>query len=814
MSDATHNNQQGVDEELSFNINAIWKEVLLNWKWFLLSLIMCIGLAFIYLHYSTPKYQAYAKLLIKSEDDSNSRNSSALQKFNNLGLINNTIGIDNEIEILKSTSVAEDAIRDLRFYISYYRVGLLKDCIIYRTQPIEAEISFNDLNKINKPIELFIESKGTCFKIKGHYYKPIDELFSNGPFDINLIVNSFPTIVKTDVGNITLKPTHHKLKKNEVIRIVINPPHDVAQSYAKRIQLKPTSKNSSVLNMTITDAVPQRAIEYLRQLTICYNRKANEDKNEIALRTEKFIDERLDKINRELGTTDGALEQYKRNQRLVELKTDARETSANAINYEQKLADANTQLALIKDVSYVASHIDLTELLPANIGLEENSINSLIAEYNKLVLERNRILRTAAENSLMVEPLTDQLHEMRQSILQSLAQARKNAEIQRNAIAAQHAKYTNEIAQTPQQERILTNIGRQQEVKSALYQMLLQKREENSISLASTADKSLLIEAPQYNGKVGPKSGAILFFAFMLGIAIPIGILYLLRLLQYRIESHDDIVALTSIPIIADVPLVNNAVKTKAHIVVHENANSQIEEIFRLMRTNLQFFLKDNEKVLMFTSSISNEGKTFNAANLAVCFALLDKKVILIGLDVRKPQLADLFEINDHRHGITRLLTIASPTSDEISHQIVKSGINANLDLLMAGPVPPNPSELIARPSLATIINCLREHYDYIILDTPPTGLVSDTLQIARLADATIYICRADYTPKQSIEHINALNDENILPKMSIVLNGIDMSKRKNAIYYGYGKYGRYGFYSFYGKYDSYHVNNRGKGHK
>lgn len=809
MSDAIKNNQQSIDEEPSFNIIAIWKEVILNWEWFLLSIIICIGLAFIYLHYSTPKYQAYAKLLIKSENEADSRNSSVLQKFNNLGLVNNTIGIENEIEILKSTSIAEDAVRDLKLYISYYQVGLLKDCIIYHTQPIEAEFSFTNLNKINRPIQLTIEYKDSLFIIEGHYYKPIDELLSNGPFDINLIVNRLPTVIKTDAGNITLKPTTHKLKNGETIRVVINPPHNVAKSYAKRLQVKTTSKNSSVLDMTITDAVPQRAIEYLRQLTICYNRQANEDKNKIAKRTEEFIEERLDIINHELGNTDGAMEQYKRSQQLVEFKTDARETSANAINYEQKLADANIQLALIKDVSYAANHIDLTQLIPTNIGLDDNSINSLIAEYNKVVLERNRILRTAAENSLMVEPLTDQLHDMRQSILQSLAQVRKNTEIQRNAIAAQHKKYTNEISQTPLQERILTNIGRQQEVKSSLYQMLLQKREENSISLASTVDKSQLIEAPQYNGKVGPISGTILFLALLLGIVIPIGILYFLHLIQYRIEDHNDIIALTSIPIIADVPLVNDSAKTKANIVVHENTNNQIEEVFRLMRTNLHFFLKDKEKVLMFTSSVSNEGKTFNAINLAVCFALLDKKVIIIGLDIRKPQLANLFEVNDHRHGITRLLTIVKPTSEEVFHQIIKSGINSNLDLLLAGPVPPNPSELIARPSLATIINILRENYDYIILDTPPIGLVSDALQIARIADATIYICRSNYTTKQSFKHINVLNDEKILPKMSIVLNAIDMSKRKNAMYYGYGNYRWYGLYSYYGDYGNYHTKNK-----
>ena len=264
---------------------------------------------------------------------------------------------------------------------------------------------------------------------------------------------------------------------------------------------------------------------------------------------------------------------------------------------------------------------------------------------------------------------------------------------------------------------------------------------------------------------------------------------------RYKIEGHEDVVRLTKLPIIADVAIASNTAKGKADIVVHENQNNQMEEIFRSMRTNLQFMLHEGQKVVLFTSSTSGEGKTFTAANLSVSFGLLGKKVILVGLDIRRPRLAELFGIQDHRHGITNLLVKESPTAAEVREQILPSGVNKNLDLLMAGPVPPNPAELIARKSLEDIIGILKDEYDYIMIDTAPVGLVTDTLQISRVADASIYMCRADYTPKANFEMINALANEKKLPNMAVVLNGIDMSKKKYGYYYGYGRYGKYGRY-------------------
>ena len=334
--------------------------------------------------------------------------------------------------------------------------------------------------------------------------------------------------------------------------------------------------------------------------------------------------------------------------------------------------------------------------------------------------------------------------------------------------------------------------------------MLLQKREENSISLAATADKGKLIDEPEFGGKVSPNKSMIYLIALIIGLSVPALIIIIAEFFHYKIEGRNDVVQLTKLPILGDVPIASDQAKTKADIVVHENKNNLMEEIFRGMRTNLQFMLKENEKVIAFTSTTSGEGKTFTAANLAVSFALLGKKVILVGLDIRKPRLAELFEIKDHHHGITTLLVHEHPTREEILSQVLPSGINNRLDLLMAGPIPPNPSELLARKSLDYIIDELKETYDYIIIDTAPIGLVTDTLQLSRVIDATVYLCRADYTTKDSFILINSLAAEKKLPNISIVINGLDMTKKKYGYYYGYGRYAHYGRYAKYG-YGSYH---------
>ena len=298
------------------------------------------------------------------------------------------------------------------------------------------------------------------------------------------------------------------------------------------------------------------------------------------------------------------------------------------------------------------------QTLPSNVGLKDPSATNIINRYNETVLRRNTLLRTGSEDNPSVAPLTAQLDEMEKSLRRAMSQARNSMEIERNAVMSQFNKYQSQISATPEQEKMLSQIGRQQEVKAGLYLMLLQKREENSISLAATADKGRLIDEPAYSGKVSPKTSIVLLIGFVLGIAIPAGVLFfLIQLFRYKIEGHDDVEKLTTLPILADVAVASDSAKSKADIVVHENKNNLMEEIFRGLRTNLQFMLKEDEKVIMFTSTTTGEGKTFTAANLSVSFALLGKKVALVGLDIRRPRLAELFEIDDHKHGITNLLT-------------------------------------------------------------------------------------------------------------------------------------------------------------
>lgn len=790
------------EEKSSFDFAVIYTTLILNWKWFVLSLIICLGAAHIYLRYATPIYQAAAKLLIKEEQ--NGRRGNSIQSSANLGIISNSNGIDNEMEILKSRTLAQQAVYDLKLYTTYRHEGRIKDHLIYGEQEVNVDMDYEHLKKLNAPMSFKITREGRNYHVVGSYFVPIDDnSYNPGPITVDKVITALPATLGTRVGMVKFTQNgNYMLRDGESLKVTMIAPEIAAGKYVGSLSVSPSTKATSIAQLVITDEIPQRAIDYLKQLAIVYNRQANEDKNQIAVRTEQFINQRLEKINAELGNTEGQLESYKKRNNMVQLSMNASTAFSNADSYAQKLNEANTQVALLDELTkYMNEPSNRHQPIPSNVGLNDASATSLINKYNEIALQRNQLLHSASESSPTVTPLTSQLDDLQASIKRAMSQARAGLNIQRNSIASQQGKYQGQISNTPEQERILTQIGRQQEVKSGLYLMLLQKREENSISLAATADKGKLIDNPVFAGKVTPKDSMILIIAFGLGLAIPALILFLLAFFRYKIEGHDDVAKLTKLPIIADVAIASDRAKTKADIVVHENKNNLMEEIFRSLRTNLQFLMKEHDKVILMTSTTSGEGKTFIASNVAISFALLGKKVVLVGLDIRKPRLAELFEIDDHHHGITNLLIKDNITWDDVNKQIVNSGVNSNLDLLMAGPVPPNPGELVTRKSLEETIDILKEHYDYIIIDTAPVGLVTDTLALGRIANATVYVCRADYTQKSSFGLINGLAYEKKMPNMSIVLNGVDLSKKKYGYYYGYGKYGKYGKYASYGAY-------------
>jgi capsular exopolysaccharide synthesis family protein len=603
-----------------------------------------------------------------------------------------------------------------------------------------------------------------------------------------------------------------RFNNGENLIVTISPPMVVALNYMNRLTVKQTSKKTTIADITINDENIKRGIDFINALVLCYNDQANEDKNEIAMKTEEFINQRIEKIDAELGKTENSLESYKRRNAVTRIEADAAQSLQLSAQYAARLADINTQLQLL---DYLQQYLDNPDnrykLIPANIGMSDQASTQLIADYNKIVMERNRLMKSANERLPQVQQLTTMLDDLETSIRQAFAQARHSAELQRSSIQGQYGKYQSRIGSTPEQERVLNQIGRQQEVRSGLYLLLLQKREENSISLAATADKGKLIAMPLYSGQVSPRKGMILGIAFIMGLLIPFVILLIIELMRYRIGGREDVVSLTNVPLVADVPVANEKAKSAEGIVVQADRNSQMDEVFRSLRTNMLFMMKENEKIILFTSGISGEGKTFLTANLAVSFALLGKKVILVGCDIRKPALGRLFGKSNSKQGLTNLLRVEHITAEHLHKETCNSGIHPGLDLLLSGPVPPNPTELLSRKNLKEVFDLLSEEYDYIILDTAPVGLVTDTLQIARFANVSCFVCRADYSPKANLTLLDSLAQENKLPNACVVLNGVDMSKRKYGYYYGYGRYGKYGRYGNYGKYGSYgHYGNYG----
>ena len=803
---------QNSEAESAFSFRTIMAMFILNWQWFLLSMFICLCTALIYLRYASPVYQVSAKILIKDDNTRRRSNANMLANMQELGFMTNSNGIENEVEILQSRILARDAVIDLKLYTDYKSKGRIKKTLLYKNQPVNVDIDSLHLAQMDKDL-MTVGTKNiklTMVYRDGQYELKGQTLLNGRPSsEFEQTVNTFPTIIKTKYGTLTLtKNIRHELDAEEKevengseYYVTIVPPMIVATSYARGLNVAPTSKMTSIAQLTLTDRDPNRGIDFLNQLTECYNRQANEDKNEIALRTEEFINERLTKIDAELGSTEDKLENYKKRNALTQLQMDATQTLQMSTQYETKLAEANTQIHLL---DYLREYIDKPEnmykTIPSNVGMTDAASVRLIDSYNKTVQDRNRLLKAASEQAPQVQTQTAILDDLQASIRQALLQARRSADIQRQGVQNQYNKYQNRIGNSPEQERVLNQIGRQQEVKSGLYLLLLQKREENSISLAATANKGKMIDEPEFNGKVSPKSAIIMLAALVLGLAIPFAILYLLQLLQFRIGGHDDLVKMTRLPIISDVPVASDSVKSAAGIVVQANKNNQIDEVFRSLRTNVQFMMKEDEKIILFTSSISGEGKTFIAANLAMSFALLGKKVVLCGLDIRKPALGRLFDVKDRQQGVTTLLSKNRVTEEDLMDQLSPSAVNDNLDLLLAGPTPPNPTELLARDNMRQIIELLKQRYDYIILDTAPVGLVSDTMQLTKYANVCCYICRADYTPKSNIELLNTLSAEGKLPNTGLVLNGVDMSKKKYGYYYGYGKYGKYGRYG-YGRY-------------
>lgn len=782
-------NEQNSEETI--NLYAIFFKYLAYWPWFVISVIACMILAFLFLRYQQPVYNITAAVLIKEEEQKGGNSAaSPLAAIQDLGMFSMTNNFDNEVEILHSRTLIKKAVNELRLYTT-----IAEDCItgynipLYRTSPVNVFMTPEEADKLEAPVKL--KMKYTLDgKLHVHAKYVIDE--EGDEEEIEKEFDRLPAILPTPVGVINFSKNDslpEPMEEDVKLMAYISSPTVTAQDYMENLTVEATSKTTTIAQISVQNTDKQRGIDFVNCLVAFYNQDANDEKNEVAQKTAEFIEERISIINRELGTAETELADFKQRSGLTDLTSDAKLALEESSRYGQQRMENATQIQLVEFLrNYINDPKNDDEVIPSNVGLQDQNLTSAIDQYNAMIVERNRLLRTSSESNPAVINMNTGIEAMRHSVQTTVESVLKGLNIAKSDIERQARKFEGRISNAPIQEKEFLSIARQQEIKAALYTMLLQKREENALTLAATANNGRIIEdALADKDPVSPKKKIIALAALILGLGIPVGIVYLRDLLKYKIENREDVEHITDVPILAELPRCKKP--EKGAVVVRENKNDIMEETFRGLRTNLLFMLGKDQKVILFSSTQPGEGKSFVAGNTAVSLAFLGKKTIIVGMDIRKPGLNKVFNLSRRAEGITNYL--ADPEHVNIFDMVQTSDISPNLDILPGGPVPPNPTELVARDVLDRAIELLKQRYDYIILDTAPIAMVTDTAIIGRVANLCVYVCRADVTPKAGYRYINVLRDEKKFPKLATVINDIDMSKRKNSYGYEYGaKYG------------------------
>ena len=788
-------------DDKEIDIQELLFKYLIHWPWFVGAVIVCLISAYIYLYVATPVYNISATVLIKDDKKGGSSNNVAgLDELGLSGLITSSQSIDNVIEVLRSKTLVKEVVNYLNLYVTYQDDDQIPSKELYKTSPVQVNMTPQEAEKLKTKvvIEMVLHPQGS-----------LDVNVKMEDKEIQKHFEKLPAILPTNQGTLSFFQTTDSIssKKNEEvgspvqdmrhITATISQPMNVARRYCENLSIEPTSKTTSVVTVSLKNSSLQRGQDFINQLLEMYNRNTNNDKNEIAQKTAEFIDERIGIISKELGSTEADLETFKRDAGITDLSSDAQIALTGNAEYEKKQVENRTQISLVEDLKKYLGHNEY-EILPSNVGLKDITLAAQIDRYNEMLIERKRLLRTSTENNPAIINLDTSIRATKANVQATLEGTLQGLFITKADLDREAKRYMRRISDAPGQERQYVSIARQQEIKAGLYLMLLQKREENAIMLAATANNAKIIDDAIADViPVSPKRSIIYLAALCLGIAIPVVVIYMIDLTKFKIEGRADVEKLTSVPIAGDIPLTDEKNTKEGSIAVFENQNNLMSETFRNIRTNIQFMLQNNKKVILVTSTVSGEGKSFTSANLAISLSLLGKKVVIVGLDIRKPGLNKVFNLSSKEKGITQYL--ANPEMDLMS-LVQLSDVNRNLYILPGGTVPPNPTELLARDGLDKAIEILKKNFDYVILDTAPIGMVTDTLLIGRVADLSAYVCRADYTHKAEYTLINELFHEQKLPNLCTIINGVDLKKRKYGYYYGYGKYGKhYGYGKRYG---------------
>lgn len=792
------NNIDLSQEQKTGSFYILFFKYLSYWPWILSSVFICCIAMFLFISYVPSVYNITSSVLIKVSDQNRSplfMNDGIMAGSQNLGMFSMTSKFENEVEVLSSRTLIQKSVYDLGLYIEIEEKGLWGYKPLYKNSPINIYMTPQEADKLNSDIELKIKyTDNGRLHVKAEY-DYIDKYGDKQEIEEEQNFNVFPAIFPTKVGTIsfTRNDSIEILSEDKSIqlRAYINSPLNVASDYKKnKLIIKPSSQTTTIALISVENTVKERGIDFVNSLINNYNKDANDEKNEVAQKSADFIEERLEIINQELSSTENQLVSFKQQSGLTNLTNDTQLALEENAKYEQKRLENATQIRLVEYLQeYINNPKNHNEVIPINIGLENAELNTVIARYNDLQLERKRLLRTSSEANPTVINLNTSLSAMFSNVQTMIHNVLENLQIAQNDLDRQARRYESQINRVPQNEKEFLTISRQQELKASLYSMLLQKREENAITLASTAKNGRVIEtAAAGNKPIFPRKLLFMIAAFGIGLIIPIGVIYFSDYFKYKIEDIDDVKRKLNIPIY-DIPFEKR--KTYGGIVLEKNRNVVIDEAFRILRTNLLFRMRGNKKVILVTSNMSGEGKTFIASNLAVSLSFLNKKVIIIGVDLRKPELNKVLNISKTSAGLANYLD--NDKDLQLSDLIQTSSYFAGLDILTAGNIPSDPTELLAKNKFSEIIEQLKECYDYIILDTAPISLVADTSLISHVADISIYVCRMDYTPKDSLDNIQLLKDQNTEAELICVLNGVDMNKRKHSYNYKYGK--RYGYH-------------------
>jgi tyrosine-protein kinase Etk/Wzc len=750
------------------------KKILLQyvryWYWFLLCTVLTIGVAFVYLrYYAVPQYRVYSTMLVK--DDKNGQGFSNTDALSDLSAFKYVRNIENETELLKSKSLMQRVVGELGLFTNYMVEGRVVDREVYG-QDVPIKVLINTLDSTITGKVLVVNLKpGNLFTLDDHSGK--------------VTTHSFGQQIQKPYATFTIVST--TARNNSIGKIIVRfqDIQQIASHYNQSIAIQPVSKGGSVLSLSLVDPVPEKAKNIINKLIDVYNKEAIEDKNLMATNTLKFLDERLQYVTNDLLGVEKDVSRYKSQNGLTDISTQAIDYTSQASSYSKQLSDWAIQIEVLQSIeSYLKKGDSQYSMVPSTLGIQDPTLLGLIGKFNELQMERERMLRTTEPNNPLVQNIGEQLANLRINILENLRNIKRGLEITSNNLKSSSGQFQSKVRRVPAMEQALLEINREKSIKQNIYVYLLQKREETALSLAATASVARVID-PAMGGDypISPNGQTIYLMALLLGLGIPFAAIYVSSLLNNKVQTQQDVTNIVSAPILGEIA--HNG-KNQDAVVVATGSRSPIAEMFRLVRSNLNFAALGKEQTtLLVTSSRSGEGKTFFSINLAASLAITGKRVVLLDLDLRNPTIAKRLQLADGL-GITNYLVSGTISLKDI---VKYSEAAPDLSIITSGTLPPNPAELMMSAKFTHLIQELKGSFDYIIIDSPPVGQVADAFTISSLIDYTIYLVRYNYTHRAWLSIVKNIYKDKTLGELMLVLND---AKEANGNNYGYG-YG-YGY--------------------